>query len=77
LPLAKISQVHGQDIWIKGRLIAPLYHPAAGLHQPSLRPVIEKDFAKLPELIAKAAEAPKYEEKTYQKKQEPKQLNLF
>ena len=39
---------------IKGRLIVAMYHPAAALHQRSLRPVLEADFARLPDLIAQA-----------------------
>jgi DNA polymerase len=29
----------------------PLYHPAAALHQPSLRAVIQADFRKLPLIL--------------------------
>lgn len=58
LPNAKISAVHGQARQIRGRLIVPMYHPAAALHQGSLRPVIERDFAQLPNLIAGASAAP-------------------
>ena len=47
----RISNVHGKAGWINGRLIVPMYHPAAALHQPRLRPVVEADFAKLPALI--------------------------
>lgn len=50
---AKISDVHGQSITVKGRLVVAMYHPAAALHQQSLRPVLEADFAKLPDLISK------------------------
>ena len=45
LPNAKISEVHGQPLRVKGRLVMPMYHPAAALHQASLRPVAESDFA--------------------------------
>ena len=44
-PNAKISQVHGQAMQVRGRLIIPMYHPAAALHQPSLKSLVEKDFA--------------------------------
>jgi uracil-DNA glycosylase family 4 len=81
LPDAKIGSVHGQSFWVKGRLVVPMYHPAAALHQQSLRPVLERDFARLPELIAKAAEkaAPEAVENEPEDKpkQEPRQLNLF
>ncbi len=79
LPGAKISEVHGRPVRVKGRLVVPMYHPAAALHQPSLRPVVEDDFAQLPDLIAQAASAPEYvqpvEEDTSDS--EPKQLTLF
>ncbi len=77
LPNAKISDVHGKALKVKGRLVVPMYHPAAALHQGSLRPVVERDFARLPELIAKAAEAPEYVDQSSIDREEPKQLNLF
>jgi DNA polymerase len=51
---AKISVIHGRSAWIDGRLIIPMYHPAAGLHQGSLRPVIMRDFAQLPKMLENA-----------------------
>lgn len=51
---AKISLVHGKMVIIKGQMIVAMYHPAAALHQPNLKSVIEKDFLKLPEYIQKA-----------------------
>jgi uracil-DNA glycosylase family 4 len=78
LPNAKISDVHGQSFQVKGRTVVPMYHPAAALHQPSLRPMVEKDFKHLPELIAHASHmAVPVEEKTPELKKEPKQLSLF
>lgn len=84
LPNAKISAVHGQSFQINGRLIVPMYHPAAALHQPSLKADVERDFARLPELIAKDTAAPVYqasqespEEKPAEEKPQPKQLSLF
>lgn len=54
MPGAKISDAHGQATWVKGRLIVAMYHPAAALHQPSLKPIVERDFARLPEFIQQA-----------------------
>ncbi len=51
-PNAKISAIHGQPRKIDGRLIIPMFHPAAALHQPSLRQDVEADFRKLPEILA-------------------------
>jgi DNA polymerase len=79
LPNAKISQAHGQAVQIKGKLVVPFYHPAAALHQPSLRSVVEADFARLPEWIKKAGEVPEYIDQSNKDKdeQEPEQLSLF
>ncbi len=84
LPNAKISDVHGQPLQVKGRLIVPMFHPAAALHQPSLKPSVEQDFQKLPEMINLAAQIrasqavePLQEERKPEPKQEPKQLSLF
>ena len=80
LPNVKISDVHGQAINVKGRLIVAMYHPAAALHQPSLKPALESDFARLPDLIAKAAVTPEYQNQTPgedEGKQEARQLSLF
>jgi DNA polymerase len=78
LPNAKISDVHGQSYHIKGRLIVPMFHPAAALHQPSLKISIERDFIRLPELIAKVDESvPVEEPKPPEDKSEPTQLSLF
>src|SRR5512136_645574 len=51
-PNAKISAIHGQTRKLEGRLIVPMFHPAAALHQPSLRRDVEADFQKLPEILA-------------------------
>lgn len=73
-PNARISQIHGQPKVVNGRLVVPMYHPAAALHQPALRRVVEEDFARLPGWIEQArtltpdqAEPP----------DEPQQLSLF
>jgi DNA polymerase len=53
-PGAKISAVHGQARTVGGRLVVAMFHPAAALHQQSLRRTVEEDFKKLPGLIAQA-----------------------
>lgn len=77
LPNAKISEVHGQAMKARGRLVVAMYHPAAALHQRSLRSTIEADFARLPALIAQAEKMPEYEEPAVEEKEQPKQLSLF
>jgi uracil-DNA glycosylase family 4 len=81
MPGAKISQVHGQMRKVGNRYVIAMFHPAAALHQASLKPAILVDFGKLPELLQQArlglgrekVEAPKQAEQ----KIEPKQLSLF
>ena len=75
IPNVKISNVHGQPVQVKGRLVVPMYHPAAALHQGSLRPVIENDFHLLPKLIAGAGAPPPAIEEEGNDQPEPKQLN--
>lgn len=53
-PGSKISRIHGQPKAVGGRLVVPMYHPAAALHQPKLRSEVEADFARLPEWIEQA-----------------------
>lgn len=53
-PGERISKIHGQPKKVDGRLIVPMYHPAAALHQAALRGSIEEDFAKLPKILLDA-----------------------
>jgi uracil-DNA glycosylase family 4 len=79
LPNAKISAIHGRATRVKGRLVVAMYHPAAALHQPNLKSVIEQDFSQLPQMIAQAAEFHEAENEAegIPEKDEPKQLSLF
>jgi DNA polymerase len=82
-PGAKITSIHGQMQRIEGRFIIPMFHPAAALHQPALRPSILADFAKLPEQLNEARaglDRRVVEMKTNaakQKAEKPRQLSLF
>jgi len=53
-PKARISQIHGQPRKIGGIVYYPMYHPAAALHQPSLRRTIEEDMQRIPKLLKQA-----------------------
>jgi DNA polymerase len=80
MPGVKISMVHGQMRKVGERYVIAMFHPAAALHQASLKPAILADFAKLPELLEQARQglgrsAP--DVKGEEPKEEPKQLNLF
>lgn len=75
---ARISEIHGQPIQVKGMLIVPFYHPAAALHRPSLRSVVEEDFQKLPEIIANVQEVPTYQiAEVEEQNNNPEQLSMF
>jgi len=54
LPNARISDVHGKPAWVDNRLILPMFHPAAALHQPSLKSAVITDFENLPKAVAQA-----------------------
>ncbi|MFZ1042023.1 MAG: uracil-DNA glycosylase [Anaerolineales bacterium] len=81
MPGAKISTVHGQMRKVGERYVIAMFHPAAALHQASLKPAILADFAKLPELLEQARKglgrsAPDII-KEEEPKEDPKQLSLF
>jgi uracil-DNA glycosylase family 4 len=72
-PGESISKIHGLARQHDGVICVAMYHPAAALHQPSLRRTIEADFKKIPDLLAKAERVP--EEK--KPPEAPQQLSLF
>ncbi len=72
LPDFKISQSHGKGVILRGKIIYPLYHPAAALRATAILKELEADFKKLPDLL-KNVESVKIEEK----KEAPKQAPLF
>lgn len=73
-PGERISKIHGQPKEINGRYVVPMYHPAAALHNGSLRPEIEADFQKLPRLLA---ERDKAREAAESSQSDAKQQTLF
>src|SRR5438093_172945 len=77
----KISAIHGRARRIDGRICIAMYHPAAGLHQQSLKDTIRSDFKKIPQMIAKAerqsAEGPGQTASSSSKEEPPEQLALF
>lgn len=46
-----ISKIHGEPKRKNGRVIMPVYHPAAALYSGNLRPALFDDFAKIPKII--------------------------
>jgi len=76
-PGERISKIHGQPKRDGRRLIVPMYHPAAALHQSALRSAIEEDFAKLPKLLADAARERHKGESEEPPVEEHDQMKLF
>jgi len=52
-----MREVHGKAFAHNGLLVCAMYHPAAALHQGSLRAVIEQDFRMLPAIVARAEQS--------------------
>ena len=53
-PGVAISRIHGQPKKVGDTWVMPMYHPAAALHQGSLRRTIEEDFKKIPGVLEQA-----------------------
>lgn len=75
-PGASISKIHGQPKRVGNRLIIPMFHPAAALHQPRFRSLIVEDFKKLPQFIAEAASFTQVKDKEIDP-DKVQQLSLF
>ncbi|KXK13125.1 MAG: uracil-DNA glycosylase [Chloroflexi bacterium OLB14] len=76
----KISAVHGQMQKVGERFVIPMFHPAAALHQPPLKPSILADFAKLPSQLDEARNAlgrKAVKKKESSLKRKEKQMSLF
>ena len=57
VPGARIGAVHGRVQQSGGRWVFPMYHPAAALHQASLRDTLVRDIRGLPAALLAAREA--------------------
>ncbi|KKT39347.1 hypothetical protein A2W54_04255 [Candidatus Giovannonibacteria bacterium RIFCSPHIGHO2_02_43_13] len=51
LPTTKISLDHGKAYTLRGKIIYPLYHPAAALRSTAVLKELEADFKRLPKLL--------------------------
>jgi DNA polymerase len=81
MPGVKISQAHGQMRKVGERFVIAMFHPAAALHQASLKPAILQDFAQLPKLLEQARtllkRAAPGKAQVEEPPEPPKQLSLF
>lgn len=69
-PNESIGKMHGKPRKLGGLIYYPMYHPAAALHQGSLRRTIETDMLRIPQLLAQGKEQ-------IQDAVESQQLSLF
>jgi DNA polymerase len=69
-PGKSISNIHGTAVRQGNTIYFAMYHPAAALHQQSLRQAIEADMKKIPAVLAEAESAPEDEPG-------PQQLSMF
>ncbi len=68
-PGKSISKIHGTAQKRDNVIYYAMYHPAAALHQQSLRQAIEEDMLKIPSLLAQA--------EIIKEEQQPQQLSMF
>ncbi|MFH1662541.1 MAG: uracil-DNA glycosylase [Chloroflexota bacterium] len=71
-PQKSIGKIHGTAEKHDGIIYYAMYHPAAALHQQSLRETIKTDMLKIPQLLAQVKNTPEAE-----KEPEIKQMNMF
>ncbi len=69
-PNEGIGKIHGKPRKLEGVIYYPMYHPAAALHQGSLRRTIETDMLRIPQILAQGKDLP-------QGAVESQQLSLF
>jgi len=77
-----ITRVHGQEqetmLGGSSVVLYPLYHPAAALYTPKMLEVLQSDFARIPELLGRAATPEPVPEPAFETPAEPAvQLGLF
>jgi DNA polymerase len=71
-PGEPISKVHGKARKQDNIIYFAMYHPAAALHQQSLRQTIEADMLKIPPLLVQVEPV-----EEVKKEDKPEQLSLF
>jgi DNA polymerase len=71
-PNQNISKIHGKARRENNIILFPMYHPAAALHQGSLRKIIEADMLNIPQILVQIDKITETETET-----KPQQLSLF
>jgi len=75
-PQKSIGKIHGSAEKRDGVIYFAMYHPAAALHQHSLKETIEADMLKIPLLLAQV-DGMQEEKQEDKKKAQVKQINMF
>ncbi|MDY6917312.1 MAG: uracil-DNA glycosylase [Chloroflexota bacterium] len=71
-PGESIGKMHGTARKKDNVVYFAMYHPAAALHQQSLRKTIQEDMLRIPSLLAEAADVEEVQEE-----EKPQQLSMF
>lgn len=71
-PGESISRIHGRPRREGGMIYYPMYHPAAALHQQSLRETIKTDMLRIPSFLVEVEKIPEK-----RPVEEPQQLSLL
>jgi uracil-DNA glycosylase len=82
LPEAKITRDHGRVLLVDGRIIFPVYHPAAALRATNMMETLAADFKKLPDIVSgkfasNIVTAPAMKAVEPEKPKKPQQAGLF
>ncbi|HHX65018.1 MAG TPA: uracil-DNA glycosylase [Chloroflexi bacterium] len=72
-----ISRVHGIPKKVGDIIYLPMFHPAAALHQPRYRTMIEQDMLKIPEILAQMATSSGEPDDGRNDPPPPQQLSMF
>jgi DNA polymerase len=76
-PGQAISRIHGQPKRLDGMTVVPMYHPAAALHQASLRQTILADFQRIPGVLNETLQAATDAAVEAEREPEPVQMQLL
>jgi len=76
-PGARITRIHGQPLRRDGRIIVPMFHPAAALRNPQWQNAMMQDFARIPALLEEAGREREAQNPIEPEPDDMKQLSLF
>jgi uracil-DNA glycosylase family 4 len=74
-PGDSISRIHGQPKRVGSVIYYPMFHPAAALHQPRWKSLLDEDFARIPGLLEQLDQIEEQEDQP--RPPQAEQLSLF